>query len=137
VANDDNIGPEPAPGRATGLLAALQRLLATFTEILHTRIEILSTELEEEGTRVRQLFMYGLVSLFFLGLGLLLATVFVVMAFWETHRLYVLAGFTVFYLGIGVGIALVVRHKIKTRPRLFSATLSELGKDRERLTPQS
>ena len=50
----------------------MQRLLATFTEILHTRIEILSTELEEEGERVRQLFMYGLVSLFFLGLGLLL-----------------------------------------------------------------
>lgn len=133
----DDTGPEPAPGRATGLLAALQRLLATFANILHTRIEILSTELEEEGERIRQLFMYGLVSLFFLGLGLLLATVFVVVAFWETHRLYVLAGFTVFYLGIGVIAALVARHKIKTRPRLFSATLSELGKDRERLTSRS
>ncbi len=133
----DDTDPEPAPSQATGLLATLQRLLATLTEILHTRIEILSTELEEEGERVRQLFLYGLVSLFFLGLGLLFATVFVVVAFWETHRLYVLGGFTVFYLGIGVIAALVVRHKIKTRPRLFSTTLSELGKDRERLTSRS
>jgi uncharacterized membrane protein YqjE len=49
----------------------------------------------------------------------------------------VLAGFSVFYLGIGTLAALVVRHKLRTRPRLFSATLSELGKDRERLTSQS
>ncbi|MBI3345451.1 MAG: phage holin family protein [Gammaproteobacteria bacterium] len=133
----DDTDPEPALSRATGLLATLQRLLATFTEILHTRIELLSTEMEEEGQRVRQLFIYGLVSLFFLGLGLLLATVFIVVAFWETHRLYVLAGFSVFYLGIGAIAALVVRHKLRTRPRLFSATLSELGKDRERLTSRS
>ncbi|HWQ95364.1 MAG TPA: phage holin family protein [Gammaproteobacteria bacterium] len=133
----DGTDPEPAPGRTTGLLSALQRLLATFTEILHTRIEILSTELEEEGERARQLLVYGLVSLFFLGLGLLFATVFIVVAFWETHRLYVLAGFTVFYLGISTIAALVVRHKIRSRPRLFSATLSELAKDRERLTSRS
>ncbi|KAF0190403.1 MAG: hypothetical protein FD165_2727 [Gammaproteobacteria bacterium] len=133
----EDTGAEPAPGQVTGVLAALQRLVATFAEILHTRIEILSTELEESGGRVRQLFVYGLVSIFFLGLGLLLATMLIVVAFWENHRLYVLAGFTVLYLGIGAIAALVTRHKIKTRPRLFSATLSELGKDRERLTSRS
>ena len=133
----DDTKQEAEPDRTPGLLAGVQRLLATFTEILHTRIEILSTELEEEGQRISLLLIYGLVSLFFLGMGLLFATVFIVAAFWETHRLYVLAGFTVFYLGIGIIAALVVRHKIKTRPRLFSATLSELGKDRERLTSRS
>ncbi len=129
----EDTGAEPAPGQVTGVLAALQRLLATFAEILHTRIEILSTELEESGGRVRQLFVYGLVSLFCLGVGVVLATVFIVAAFWETHRLYVLGGFAVFYLGIGVIAALVMRHKIRTRPRLFSATMAELGKDRERM----
>jgi uncharacterized membrane protein YqjE len=133
VASDDTV-VESASTRATGLLASLQRLLATFAEILHTRVEILSTELEEEGVRVRELLLYELVSLFFFGLGLLLVTLFVVLAFWETHRLSVLAAFAVFYLAIGVGTALVVRHKLKNRPRLFSATLSELGKDRERLS---
>lgn len=133
----DDTHPEPAPGNTTGLLAALQRLLATFTEILHTRIEILSTEMEEEGQRIRQLFIYGLVSVFFLGLGLLLATAFIAVAFWETHRLYVLAGFAALYLGIGAITALVLHHKLKTRPRLFSVTLSELGKDCERLASRS
>ncbi len=135
MASDDPVVESAT--RATGLLASLQRLLATFAEILHTRVEILSTELEEEGVRVRELLLYELVSLFFFGLGLLLVTLFVVLAFWDTHRLSVLAAFAVFYLAIGAGTALVVRYKLKTRPRLFSATLSELGKDRERLARKS
>jgi uncharacterized membrane protein YqjE len=129
----DNVGPE----RTAGLLASLQRLLTTFIEILQTRVDILSTELEEEVYRVLQLLVYVLMSLFFLGLGLVLVTLFVVLAFWETNRLYVLAGFAVSYLGIGAITALVVIYKIRSRPRLFSTTLSELGKDRERLASRS
>ncbi len=130
----DNTGAaEPTPG----LLVSLRRLLKTFTEILYTRVDILSAELEEEVCRAQQLLVYGLVSVFFLGLGLVLATLFVVMAFWETNRLYVLACFAVSYLGIGVIAALAVRHKLKTRPWLFSTTLSELDKDRESLGSRS
>lgn len=129
----DNGGPE----RTTGLLASLQRLLATFAEILHTRVDILSTDVEEAVYRVQQLLVFGLMSLFFLGLGIVLVTLFVVMAFWETNRVNVLAGFAVAYLGIGAVAALVVIHKVRSRPRLFSTTLSELSKDRERLTSRS
>lgn len=129
MVNDDAGTAEPTPG----LLGSLRRLLKTFTEILHTRVDILSTELEEEVFRAQQLFIYALVSVFFLGLGLVLVTLFVVMAFWETNRLYVLGCFAVSYLGLGAITALVVRSRIRTRPRLFSATLSELDKDRESL----
>lgn len=133
MASDDNAAAATS-SRASGLLASLQRLLATFAQVLHTRVEILSTELEEEGVRVRELLIYQLVSAFFMAMGLLLVTLFVVLVFWDTHRLSVLAAFAGLYLAIGIGTALVVRHKLKTRPRLFSTTLSELGKDRERLT---
>lgn len=136
MAGDDTV-VESASTRETGLWASLQRLLATSAEILHTRVDILATELEEEGLRVKELLLYERMSLFFLGLGLLLATLFVILAFWDSHRLSVLAAFAVFYLAIGTGTALVARHKFKTRPRLFSATLSELGKDRDRLVSRS
>jgi uncharacterized membrane protein YqjE len=135
--DDNDFDAESSATRAPGLLASLQRLLASSAEVLRTRVEILSTELEEEGVRVRELFLLEQVSLFFLGLGLLLVTLFVVLAFWETHRLPVLAGFAVLYLAIGTTTVLVMRHKLRTRPRLFSATLSELGKDRVRLTSRS
>lgn len=130
----DDTSSESTHDRQPGLLASLRRLAATTGEILHTRIEILSVELEEAGLRIGQLVVYGLVSLLFLGLGLLLATALVVTLFWETHRIYVLTGFTVVYCVIGISAALVVRYKIKNWPRLFSTTLSELSKDHERLT---
>lgn len=133
----DDLDSDTEPGRATGLLATLQRLLATFIEILHTRLEILAIELEEEGVRFRQLVIYGLVSVFFLGLGLLVATALVVLIFWEPYRVHVLAGFAAFYLIVGVSAALAARHMIKNRPRPFSVTLSELAKDHERLTSRS
>jgi uncharacterized membrane protein YqjE len=136
MARDDTV-ERSTPNRTTGLLASLRQLLATSAEVLRTRAAILSTELEEEGIRFRELILLEQMSLFFLGLGLLLTTLCVVLAFWETHRLLVLTAFAVFYLAIGTGTALVIRHKLKTRPRMFSTTLSELGKDRERLVSRS
>ena len=119
--------------RPTGILASLQRLLGSFAEILHTRVDILSLELEEAGWLIGQLVFYVLISAFFLGLGLLVLTLFIVKASPETYQLYVLGGFAILYLSISVIAVLLVRHKLKTRPRLFSTTLSELDKDRKRL----
>lgn len=128
---------DPASTRTTGLWTSLRRLLSTSAEILHTRIEILATELEETGIRIAELFLYSLLSMFFFGLALLLATLFVVLVFWDTHRLAVVAGFAVLYLALGTGAVLAVLHKIKHRPRWFSTTLTELGKDRDRLVARS
>lgn len=136
MANSDS-SAESVTARSTGLLASLQRLLATSAEVLRTRVEILSTEFEEEGVRIRELFFLEQVSLFFVGVGLLLATLFTVLIFWDSHPLSALAAFAVLYLAAGVGTALVLRRKLRNRPRLFSATLAELGKDRERLVSRS
>jgi len=119
--------------RPTGILASLQKLLGSFAEILHTRVDILSLDLEEAGWLIGQLIFYVLISLFFLGLGLLVLTLFIVKASPEIYQLYVLGGFAILYLSISVIAVLLVRHKLKTRSRLFSTTLSELDKDRKRL----
>jgi uncharacterized membrane protein YqjE len=119
--------------RPTGILASLQRLLGSFAEILHTRVDILALDLEEAGWLIGRLILYVLISVFFLGLGLLVLTLFIVKASPETYQLYVLGGFAILYLSISVIAVLLVRHKLKTRSRLFSTTLSELDKDRKRL----
>ncbi len=128
---------EPPPERATGLLVSLQRLLSSISDILRTRVEILSTEVEEAGLIVGQLFVYALVSVLFLALGLLLLTGFIIKASPEVYHLYALAGFGVFYLLVAVVIAQLLKHKLRTLPRLFSTTLSELEKDRNRLGRRS
>jgi uncharacterized membrane protein YqjE len=123
-------------GRATGLLASLQRLLATLLEILQTRVEIVATEYEEERERIRELIVFGFLALFFVNLGVVLFTLFTVMLLWETHRLYALGGLAVLYLGLGLIAVTVLRRRNRSRPRLFATTLAELSKDRDQLTPQ-
>ena len=120
---------------AGGLLASLQRLLATLLDIVQTRVAIVTTEFEEERERLRELVVFGLVALFFVSLGIVLFTLFVVMLFWETHHLYVMGGFALLYLGLGVVAGISLRHRLKSRPRLFATTLAELSKDRDQLTP--
>ena len=122
--------------RMPGIMVSLRRLLKTFTEILYTRADILSTELEEMVCRIQQIVIYGIISVFFLGLGIVLVTLWVVMAFWDSYPLYVLGGFAILYLSIGALTALAVRQQIQSSPRLFSTTLSELGKDRDSLNSQ-
>ena len=121
-------------GRSAGLLASLQRLLATLIEILHTRVAIVATEFEEERERIRELVVFGFLALFFVSLGLMLVTVFVVMLLWENHLVYVLGGCALLYLGLGLVIGVVLRRRLKARPRLFATTLAELAKDRDQLT---
>lgn len=85
--------------------------------------------------RLRELLLYGIAALFFLGLGLFLLTLFIVVIFWDTAGPYLLGGFALIYLATGIVTLLMLRLKLKTRPPLFSATLAELDKDRDRLAP--
>ena len=125
---------EAAPRRTSGLLASAQQLLATFVEILHTRIEIATTELQEAGEGARQLLIFAVAAVFFLALGVLFASLFIVVLFWDTHRLAAVGVLTLVYLGLGAGAAYILYQRIKNAPQLFSTTLSELRKDRLRLS---
>lgn len=123
--------------RVSNLLASIQRMLSTLVEIVQTRIELASTELEEERARLQEIAVYGMVAAFFIGIGVVLSTFFLIMAFWETHRLQVLGISAGIYLLAGIVSAIVVRNKLRNKPRAFSATIAELQKDRDRLTPGS
>jgi uncharacterized membrane protein YqjE len=124
---------EPATEHRPGLLASLQRLVATVVEILHTRIEIVATDLEEERERLRQMLVLTLFMLFFAWGSLLFLSFFVVVYYWDTARLAAVGGITLLYLGLAVVTAGILWRQLKTRPRLFTTTLSELARDRERL----
>ena len=109
--------------------------MATLLEILQTRIEIIATEFEEERIRLRELVVFGIMTLFFVSVGLTLATLFVVALYWDTHRLAVLGGVALLYLGLGGLTGNFLYRRLKSRSRLFSTTLSELEKDRDQLSP--
>ena len=96
----------------------------------------MATEFEEERERLQELVVYGLMSILFIGFGMIFLTVLVVLLLWEDHRYTVLAVFTVFYLGLGSIAFSLLRRKLRERSRLFATTLAELKKDLTSLTPR-
>jgi uncharacterized membrane protein YqjE len=124
---------ETGPTDEPGFFKSLKSIVATLAALLHTRLELASTELEEELERLKRVLLLAAISLFCAGVGIVLVTVFVVAVFWDTHRFVVLGACAALYLIAGVMLALAARRSVTGRPRLFAATISELGKDREHL----
>jgi len=114
-------------------LRPLKLLLAGFSSALHTRVELFFTELEEERERIKQTIILVFLAVLGLSLGAVLLTIFAVALFWVKGWIAAIGVMALIYLGIGVAALVGLRNKILSRPGLFPATLSELGKDRDRL----
>jgi uncharacterized membrane protein YqjE len=126
-----------APVVSKGLLESLASFAATLVAIMHTRLELLSTDLEEDQAHLFSLLVLALTALFFGGVGVVLATVLLVVAFWDTDRLLVLGLLAGFFVAVGVAAGAVAMHKARTKPRPFAASLQELYKDRQQLISRS
>ncbi len=126
---------EPTPGG--GLFDSLKGLAASLVAIAHTRLDLLSTDLEEERARLVSVLVMLFVALFCLGVGVVLLAILVAVVFWDTHRLLALGGLTGIFLVGGAAAFGCARHKLKTKPRLFAASLAELSKDRKHLMERS
>lgn len=120
-----------------GLLASLKSLTLTLVDVVQTRLELLSTDVAEERTRLTAILISAMVALFCIGVGVVLLAIFVVVMFWESHRLLTLGLLTAIFLGSGIGLWSVAMHKLRNKPRLFDASISELGKDRDHLSSGS
>lgn len=116
-----------------GLLDSLATFATTLVSIAHTRLELLSTDLEEDRARLFSLVVLYLIAAFCLVVGLVLAIVLTVFILWEDHRLLALSSVAGFFVLVGLLVYGFARHKTKTKPKLFSASLLELLKDQQSL----
>lgn len=116
-----------------GLLDSLSAFAATLAAVVQTRLELLSADLEEDREHWLSLLALALTALFCLGVGVVLATILLVVVFWDTQRLLVLGMLAGLFLSGGIAAWLFARHKIKTKPGIFAASLLELSKDRQQL----
>jgi uncharacterized membrane protein YqjE len=114
-----------------GLLASLRRIGSSFLATLHSRAELLTYELQRERVRVTRMIVLALVAFFFLLLGAMAATIFLIVLFWESQRLVVIGFVTVVYLGIAGGILVYIKHEAGRAKRPFEATVEQLKKDRD------
>ncbi len=124
---------EESHAASGGLFESLKTLSVSLISIVQTRLELLSTDVAEEREQLTSFLVLVLVALSFLGVGVVLLAILIVVAFWETHRLLALAGLTGLFLTAGIGLGWYAMHRVRTKPRLFEASLAELSKDRQHL----
>jgi uncharacterized membrane protein YqjE len=111
--------------------AAVGRIGATVLAMARTRLELATVELQEETQRLFGYLALGLTAAFLAAGALVLTVLFVLVVFWDTHRLLAVGGMAIlFALGSAI-VAMKLRSSLAARPPLLGATLAELRKDVE------
>jgi uncharacterized membrane protein YqjE len=118
--------PGTPPG---GLQDALTRLASAAAALVRTRAEIAALDFDEAGKRTKQRAILLVAGLLCLGVGILAATAFVVVYFWDTHRLTAFGFITIGYMLDGVLALWRFNVRQSTDPPPFAATLAELERD--------
>lgn len=111
------------------ITAAVRRIGANVLDLARTRLELAAIELQEGAQR---LFGYlawavaaAVLGLFALGLVIL----FVLVLFWDTHRLAAVGGMAVLFILGTLFAVMKLRAGLAARPPMLPATLAELRKD--------
>ena len=115
------------------LFASLKNLVSTGVSIAQTRLELISIDVQIARTKFLSLLVMVICTLFFLFFGLVMLALLIVIYSWETDRILALSLLTCGFLAVGCALALVVLRSLKTMPKLFDATITELAKDRQEL----
>jgi uncharacterized membrane protein YqjE len=115
-----------------GLIDSLRRLLSSIVEAVQTRFELAAVEIEEQVHWASELLVWTFVALAAAACGIVMLGLLVVVVFWE-HRILASALVALTYLLTSVAALVVLRTKVRARPRLFDTSMGELAKDRQAL----
>ena len=74
-----------------------------------------------------------MIAFFFVVVGIVLLTLFVLVLFWDDYRLVVLGGMGATFFALGTMVALWVHNLSQAKSKLFSDSLAELNKDKSHL----
>jgi len=107
----------------------LGRIGGTLLAMVRTRLALAAVEAQEEVQRVLGFAAWTLFAAF-LGAGaFMLVALFVIVLFWDTHRLLAVGGMAGLFALAAVLILARVRAAFAARPPMMAATLAELNKD--------
>ena len=121
---------ETATSGSTGFLHSFRTLGDSLLATVQDRLELFSVELQEEKFRLIQTFIWISAAIFTGMMAITFASLTLVYLFWESARLAVLGGLTIFYAVAMVVIITAFRRYRARQPSPFAATRQEIGEDR-------
>jgi uncharacterized membrane protein YqjE len=127
------LAEQPSAPPESGALASLRGLGASFVALVHTRVELAVVELREEAERRKAMVALAAAAAVFLTLAAAFLGVFVVVLFWDSHRLLAAGGVAALWLALGLGALTQLKLRARASPPPFEATLAELARDLEAL----
>ena len=109
---------------------AAARFVNSALGLLQTRAELASIEFTEERERLKRMAMMMAGAVFMLSFAVLGVAAWIVVYFWDTHRLEAIAAVTLVFALAGGWLLWRNAADHRAAPKPFSATLAELEKDR-------
>lgn len=115
----------------------LRSLLGAASGLAHSRLALIGTELREEQGRFARLLLGGCAALVLGGLGLGAASVALLLALSEAHRVVAALALALVFLAACAYALLGLRRLLQDRTAPFAASLAELERDRAALVDAS
>lgn len=115
----------------------LRSLLGAASGMAHSRLALLGNELREEQGRFARLLLGGCAALVLGGLGLAAASVALILAVTEPHRIAAALALAAVFFAACAYALLALRRLLQARSAVFAASLAELERDRETLIDAS
>ena len=119
---------ETTPPIRDDMWSTISRMFKTLGEMVENRVELFLVEWEEERLRLLDALLLLMVGIVCVLMALIMATLVVVVIFWDTHRLLVLTLFILTYLS-AAATAFGLLHSRLRRWRAFASTLEQIKKD--------
>ncbi len=127
------MNPSEGTPAAGGVKPALARLAESVVGLMRTRAELAGVELVEQRERLAMRLALLVAGIVIVAFAVLFAGAFVIVLFWDTHRLAAIAGVAIVHALAGGLMIARARAMGRGAPSPFAATLAELEKDRGRL----
>lgn len=124
---------QPARGPIRRLFGSAANALATILELGRTRLELATVEVQLEIRRVAEIAVWLMLAVQAAILALFLLGFWIVVLFWDSHRLLAVGLMAGFFALLALFASLMLAFRIRTKPPLLQGTLSELERDTERL----
>lgn len=124
---------QPAQGPIRRLFGSAANALATALELGRTRLELATVEVQLEIRRVAEIAVWLLIALHSGILAFFMLGFWVIVLFWDSHRLLATGLVAAFFALTALIASLLLGHRLRTKPPALQGTLSELARDIERL----